>query len=86
MIGPMGRLSDLVIDFVQKAKKLIITIPGTQCMQTILIASTRAARRRKHVRSAMSKGGAENPDDPGASLNRQFDFCAVLCYSVIRIN
>lgn len=28
MIGPMGRLSDLVIDFVQKAKKPIITIPG----------------------------------------------------------
>ncbi|MDD6239429.1 MAG: fucose isomerase [Oscillospiraceae bacterium] len=42
MIGPMGRLSDLVIDFVQKAKKPIITIPGPQCMQTILIASTRA--------------------------------------------
>lgn len=33
MIGPMGRLSDLVIDFVQKAKKPIITIPGPQCMQ-----------------------------------------------------
>ena len=42
MIGPMGRLSDLVIDFVQKAKKPIITSPGPQCMQTILIASTRA--------------------------------------------
>ena len=42
MVGPMGRLSDLVIDFVQKAKKPIITIPGPQCMQTILIASTRA--------------------------------------------
>jgi len=42
LIGPMGRLSDLIIDFAQKAKKPIITIPGPQCMQTILIASTRA--------------------------------------------
>lgn len=42
LVGPMGRLSDLIIDFVQKAKKPIITIPGPQCMQTILIASTRA--------------------------------------------
>ncbi len=42
LIGPMGRLSDLIIDFMQKAEKPIITIPGPQCMQTILIASTRA--------------------------------------------
>ena len=42
LIGPMGRLSDLIIDFAQKAKKPIITIPGPQCMQTILIASTRS--------------------------------------------
>ncbi len=42
LVGPMGRLSDLMIDFIQKTKKPIITIPGPQCMQTILVASTRA--------------------------------------------
>lgn len=42
LVGPMGRLTDLIIDFAQKVKKPMIEIPGPQCMQTILIAATRA--------------------------------------------
>lgn len=38
----MGRLSDLMIDFGQKAGKPMVLIPGPQCMQTIMAASTRA--------------------------------------------
>ena len=42
LVGPMGRLSDLMIDFGQKAGKPMVLIPGPQCMQTIMAASTRA--------------------------------------------
>ena len=42
LVGPMGRLSDLMIDFAQKARKPMVLIPGPQCMQTIMAASTRA--------------------------------------------
>ena len=68
MIGPMGRLSDLVIDFVQKAKKPIITIPGPQCMQTILIASTTSQRTGElclpHLEGDPGfSGGAAGPEN-----------------------
>ena len=42
LVGPMGRLTDLMIDFAQKAGKPMISIPGPQCMQTIMISATRA--------------------------------------------
>ena len=48
LIGPMGRLSDLIIDFAQKVKKPMIEIPGPQCMQTILAASMRSRGLELH--------------------------------------
>lgn len=42
LVGPMGRLTDLMIDFAQKAKKPMVEIPGPQCMQTIFAAAARA--------------------------------------------
>lgn len=42
LVGPMGRLSDLMIDFGQKVGKPMVLIPGPQCMQTIMAASTRS--------------------------------------------
>ncbi len=42
LVAPHGRLSDLMIDFAQKAGKPMVLIPGPQCKQPIMTASTRA--------------------------------------------
>ncbi|MCD8116240.1 MAG: fucose isomerase [Oscillospiraceae bacterium] len=42
LVAPHGRLTDLIVDFAQKAGKPMVLIPGPQCMQTIMAAATRA--------------------------------------------
>lgn len=42
LAGPMGRLSDLMIDFAQKTGRPMVLIPSPQYMQTIVAAPTRA--------------------------------------------
>ena len=42
LVATMGRLTDLMIDFAQKAKKPMVLVPGPQCMQTIMISACRS--------------------------------------------